>query len=83
MLYYPDTNKAADQTAQIHRLICVFVVRIWHKSGFLITRLIFFLKFSIKTYSNDSNGYSQHMFLWRNMENYPKLIIKYPPYLFL
>ena len=24
------TNKGADQTARMHRLICVFVVRIWH-----------------------------------------------------
>ena len=31
----------------------------------------------------DSNEYQQHMFLWRNMENYPEIVIKYPPYLFL
>ena len=24
-------NKGADQTARMHRLICIFVVRIWHK----------------------------------------------------
>ena len=30
----------------------------------------------------DSNEYPQHMFLWRNKENYPSIIIKYPPYLF-
>ena len=30
----------------------------------------------------DSNEYPQHMFLWRTGENYPSLIIKYPPYLF-
>ena len=29
-----------------------------------------------------SNEYPQHMFLWRIIENYPLIIIKYPPYLF-
>ena len=29
----------------------------------------------------DSNEYAQHMFLWRTVENYPLIIIKYPPYL--
>ena len=33
----------ADQTAQICRLICVFVVRILQKTGFLITWLLCFL----------------------------------------
>ena len=28
-------NKGADKTAQTHRLICAFVVRIWHKQVFL------------------------------------------------
>ena len=27
-------NKGADQTARMHRLICTFVVRIWHKQVF-------------------------------------------------
>ena len=27
------------------------------------------------------NEYPQHMFLWRTGENYPSIIIKYPPYL--
>ena len=31
----------------------------------------------------DSNMYLQHMFIWKIMENYPSIIIKYPPYLFL
>ena len=31
----------------------------------------------------DSNEYPQHTFLWRNMENDPKIIIKYPLYLSL
>ena len=31
----------------------------------------------------DSNEYQQHMFLWRTDENYPSIIIKYPPYLSL
>ena len=26
--------------------------------------------------------YPQHIFLWRTDENYPSIIIKYPPYLF-
>ena len=30
-------NKDADQTARMRRLICVFVVRIRHKTGFLMT----------------------------------------------
>ena len=30
----------------------------------------------------DSNEYPQDMFLWRTDENYPSIIIKYPPYLF-
>ena len=30
----------------------------------------------------DSNEYQRHMFLWRNKQNYPLIITKYPPYLF-
>ena len=30
----------------------------------------------------DSNENQQHMFLWRTDENYPSIILKYPPYLF-
>ena len=30
----------------------------------------------------NSNEYPQHMFLWRTIENYSLIIIKYPPYLF-
>ena len=30
----------------------------------------------------DSNEYPQHLFLWRNVENCPQIITKYPPYLF-
>ena len=30
----------------------------------------------------DSDKYQQHTFLWRTDENYPSIIIKYPPYLF-
>ena len=30
----------------------------------------------------DSNEYQQHMFLWRIIEKYPSIIIKYTPYLF-
>ena len=44
-----------------------------------------FAYFSIKTYvvgTRCSNEYPQHMFLWRNKQNYPSIIIKYPPYLF-
>ena len=35
-------------------------------------------------YSNrgDSNEYPQHIFLWRNKQNYPLIITKYLPYLF-
>ena len=32
-------NKGADQTMQMRRLICAFVVRIWHKTCFLMTWL--------------------------------------------
>ena len=35
-------NKGADQTARMRRLICAFVVRIWHKTHFLMAWLIFF-----------------------------------------
>ena len=31
---------------------------------------------------SSANEYPQHMFLWRIDENYPSIIIKYPPYLF-
>ena len=34
------------------------------------------------TQRGDSNEYPQHMFLWRNKQNYPSVTIKYPPYLF-
>ena len=40
--YYPIyivNNKGADQTAWMRRLMCTFVVCIWHKIGFLMTRL--------------------------------------------
>ena len=30
----------------------------------------------------DSSEYLQYMLLWRTVENYPLIIIKYPPYLF-
>ena len=33
-------------------------------------------------YILDSSEYPQHMFLWRTNENYPSIIIKYPPCLF-
>ena len=33
-------NKGADQTTRMHRLICTFVVRIWHKTHFLMAWLI-------------------------------------------
>ena len=29
-----------------------------------------------------TNEYPQHMFLWRNNQNYPLIVTKYPPYLF-
>ena len=35
-------NKSADQTARMRKLICAFVVRIWHKIHFLMTWLIYF-----------------------------------------
>ena len=31
---------------------------------------------------SDSNEYPQHTFLWRTVQNYPLIIIKYPCYLF-
>ena len=37
-------NKGADQTAWMRRLICVFVVCIWHKTHFLMARLIYLKK---------------------------------------
>ena len=30
-------NKGTDQTVRMHRLICAFVVRIWHKTYFRMT----------------------------------------------
>ena len=39
------TTKAL--TAQMRRLICDFVVRIWHKTGFLMTWLISFTLVSL------------------------------------
>ena len=34
-------------------------------------------------YSLESpNEYPQRMFLWSNKQNYPLIIVKYPPYLF-
>ena len=35
-------NKGVDETARMRRLICTFVVRIWHKTGFLMTWPILF-----------------------------------------
>ena len=39
-------NKGADQTARMRRLICAFVVRIWHKTHFRMTWLILSLIYS-------------------------------------
>ena len=36
----------------------------------------------ITSHQGDSNEYPQHMHLWRTAQNYPSVIIKYPPYLF-
>ena len=33
--YLAMNNKGADQTVRVRRLICVFDVRIWHKTNFL------------------------------------------------
>ena len=38
--YLGSKNKGADQTARMRRLICAFVVRIWHKTRFFIARPI-------------------------------------------
>ena len=35
-------NKGADQTAWMRRLICAFVVRLWHKQVFFMTWLLCF-----------------------------------------
>ena len=37
------SNKGADQTVWMRRLICAFVVRIWHKTGFLMIWLTYHL----------------------------------------
>ena len=46
-------NKGADQTARMRRLICAFVVRVWHKRRFLMARLIYFY---VNRHSNDSKS---------------------------
>ena len=38
-------NKGADQTAWMRRLICAFVVRIWHKTHFLMAWLNFYSQY--------------------------------------
>ena len=38
--YLGSENKGADQTARMRRLICAFVVRIWHNTRFLMALLI-------------------------------------------
>ena len=43
-------NKDADQTARMRMLICVFVVRIWHKQIFSLAQVI--LNFEIDTCVN-------------------------------
>ena len=42
ILYYlgSEQQKGADQTAQIRKLICTFVVRLWHKVFLSMTRLV-------------------------------------------
>ena len=39
--YLSNENKGADQTARMRRLICDFIVRIWHKIHFLMAWLTF------------------------------------------
>ena len=72
-------------------------LRVWNSMWFYMWNQqnkkarIIFRQFSLKTccgYSlespcrGDSNEYPQHTFLWRNKQNYPLIITKYPPYLF-
>ena len=67
---YAATNKGADQTAQMHRLICGFVVRIWHKADFLMM----WLKYYDPRWRGESNEYPQQM-SWRgDSKEYPKHI---------
>ena len=42
--YLGSKNKGADQTAPMRRLICAFVVRIWHKTHFLMAWLKYILQ---------------------------------------
>ena len=44
---YEANNKGADQTAQMRRLICTFVVRIWHKTHFRMSWPIYYGKISV------------------------------------
>ena len=50
-------NKGADQTAWMHRLICAFVVCIWHTTHFLMARLMYIWKWWV------DDGYMSSMLL--------------------
>ena len=76
VLYYPAANnKGIDQTARMCRLICVVVVRVSHKTGFLMTQL------RSMQYCNISEMHNVHVIHSRNSSNESvtgtKEIIKY------
>ena len=50
---YGANNKDADQTARMRRLICAFVVRIWHKTHFPMPRLMLYM------YCYQTTGFSR------------------------
>ena len=47
LYYLGSENKGADQTARMRRLICAFVVRIWHQTRFLMDRLNYNIRISV------------------------------------
>ena len=89
------TNKGTDQPAHPRSLISAFVVHCLDSIIPLVSISSFKPlaglcscagRFGSTLVANDEDRFSRdeaHMFLWRIVDNYPFIIVKYPPYLFL
>ena len=76
------SSGGSGETARMRRLAWTFAARIGYKYQIRLTRSIC-CGYSLESPSaRRSNEYPQHMSLWRNNENYPQIILKYP-HLFL
>ena len=67
-------NKGADETARMRRLICAFVVRIWHKTCFLMAWLIYYMRCVHLAFWWKSSISKPGAYTWNTCWNYSKYI---------